>query len=108
MSSGSSSSGAVAAALPADVEAPRPAGLAPANSMRLSLCCCLALEKSGTYSKMMLELSRPYHLAGEPHMRRMRYLSSMTRASKPGMSVSGEMTLRSRQNRKSPTLECSR
>ena len=107
MSSGSSSA-AAAMAGEAATEAGLPAGLALAYSMRVSLCWRFALEKSGTYSKMMLELSRPYHLAGDPHMRRMRYLSSMTRASKPGMSVSGEMTLRSRQKRKSSTLECSR
>ena len=76
--------------------------------MRVSLCWRFVRANSGTYSKMMEEFSRPYQRAGEPQTWRIMYLSSITRRLKPEISVSGVRTLRMRQKRKSPTLECSR
>ena len=83
-------------------------GATSSSGRRVSLCWRLVLEKSGTYSKITLEFSRPYQRAGEPQKPRMRYLSSIMRWSKPDMSVSGESILRMRQKRKSPTVLRSR
>ena len=76
--------------------------------MRVKRCCCLARVNSGTYSNTMLEFSSPYHFTGEPHMRRIMYFASTTTRLIPEMFVSGERTLRKRQNLKSPTLLSSR
>ena len=78
------------------------------SSMRWSLCWDFFFEKRGTYSNRMLEPSRPYHFAGLPQMWRIRYLRPITRWSVPDRSVSGLMTLRRRQNLKSPTALCVR
>ena len=75
----SSSSGSVASAAVPLVRRLGELASSSGSTMRLSLCWAFLSEKSGTYSKRMLELSRPYHLAGLPQRRRIRYLSSITR-----------------------------